>query len=109
MAIPLTQTPQLNGTASAPSPASSHATPLVWEHDKMWAGRVACAAVSPGLSASPRRLNVYILDYFQKRGFAKSARELVEEAEIERKPPIDARQGLLYECVSLRRAPVSAR
>ena len=47
------------------------------------------------------RFNVYIHDYFLKRGFRKAAKELVVEAEIgnDASPPINARQGFLFECV----------
>ena len=43
--------------------------------------------------------NIYIYDYCFKRGFRKTARELLAEAEIppDSTPPINARQGLLYE------------
>jgi len=47
--------------------------------------------------------NIYIYDYCYKRGFRKTARELLAEAEIplESTPPINARQGLLFEFVSI--------
>ena len=54
------------------------------------------------LSFSNRnRFNVYIHDYFVKRGFRKAAKELVIEADIgnDAAPPINARQGFLFECV----------
>ncbi|KAH7921183.1 hypothetical protein BV22DRAFT_1038942 [Leucogyrophana mollusca] len=59
-----------------PSPPSS---PISWEGDKMF--------------------NIYIYDYCNKRGFRKTARELLNEADIspESTPPINARQGLLFE------------
>lgn len=43
--------------------------------------------------------NLYIHDYFTKRGFKRAARELQLEAELghHNHPPIDARQGLLFE------------
>jgi hypothetical protein len=46
-----------------------------------------------------KRFNIYIYDYCFKRGFRKTARELLLEAEIapDATPPIDARQGLLFE------------
>lgn len=52
------------------------------------------------------RFNIYIYDYCFKRGFRKTARELLHEAEIppEATPPINARQGLLFEYVSLLRS-----
>jgi hypothetical protein len=48
-----------------------------------------------------RRFNIYIHDYCHKRGFHKTARELMTEADIppESSPPINARQGLLFEYV----------
>ncbi|KAE9405445.1 hypothetical protein BT96DRAFT_1015663 [Gymnopus androsaceus JB14] len=53
--------------------------PLSWEGDRMF--------------------NIYIYDYCFKRGFRRTARELLAEAEIppESQPPINARQGLLFE------------
>lgn len=44
---------------------------------------------------------MYIYDYCTKRGFRKTARELCSEAALdaESRPPIDAKQGLLYEYV----------
>jgi len=49
------------------------------------------------------RFNIYILDYCKKRGYLKTANQLVTEADIspESKPPINAQQGLLFESVSL--------
>lgn len=43
--------------------------------------------------------NIYIYDYCFKRGYKKTARELLQEADIphDSKPPINARQGLLFE------------
>lgn len=43
--------------------------------------------------------NVYIYDYCSKRGFRRTAQELLHEAELspDIAPPIDARQGLLFE------------
>ncbi|KAJ7582260.1 hypothetical protein C8J56DRAFT_245729 [Mycena floridula] len=60
-------------------PADSSLTPLSWEGDKMF--------------------NIYIYDYCSKRGFKRTAKELLAEAEIpsESTPPINARQGLLFE------------
>lgn len=45
------------------------------------------------------RFNIYIYDYCHKRGFKKTAKELLSEADIapESTPPINARQGLLFE------------
>lgn len=47
------------------------------------------------------RFNIYIYDYCSKRGFKQTAQHLMSEAEIppDAKPPINARQGLLFECV----------
>ena len=49
------------------------------------------------------RFNIYILDYCKKRGYRKTANELVSEADIspDSKPPINAQQGLLFEFVPL--------
>lgn len=43
--------------------------------------------------------NIYIYDYCYKRGFRKTAQELLLEADIpsDSTPPINARQGLLFE------------
>ncbi|KIY49920.1 hypothetical protein FISHEDRAFT_10555, partial [Fistulina hepatica ATCC 64428] len=51
---------------------------LSWEGDKMF--------------------NIYIHDYFHKRGYRKTAAQLQVEAELphEPTPPINARQGLLF-------------
>lgn len=61
--------------------------------------------LSPHLSlTSPSpRFNIYILDYCKKRGYRKTANELVIEADIspDSKPPINAQQGLLFEFVPL--------
>ncbi|KIM68162.1 hypothetical protein SCLCIDRAFT_106444, partial [Scleroderma citrinum Foug A] len=45
--------------------------------------------------------NIYIYDYCTKRGFSKTARELQLEAELppDSYPPINAKQGLLFESV----------
>lgn len=45
---------------------------------------------------------MYIYDYCNKRGFRKTARELRAEAalDLDSRPPIDAKQGLLYEYVT---------
>ncbi|KAF7317793.1 hypothetical protein MKEN_00867200 [Mycena kentingensis (nom. inval.)] len=63
-------------TPADPSPAAPQ---LSWEGDKMF--------------------NIYIYDYCFKRGFRKTARELLLEADIpqDSTPPINARQGLLFE------------
>ncbi|KAJ3905995.1 hypothetical protein F5879DRAFT_689872 [Lentinula edodes] len=75
--------------SSASQPGSSHLSahnepnypqsPLSWEGDRMF--------------------NIYIYDYCFKRGFRKTARELLLEADLppESQPPINARQGLLFE------------
>lgn len=49
------------------------------------------------------RFNIYIYDYCFKRGFRQTAQHLMSEAEIppDAKPPINARQGLLFECVPI--------
>ncbi|KLO11506.1 hypothetical protein SCHPADRAFT_941990 [Schizopora paradoxa] len=50
-----------------------------------------------------RMFNIYIWDYCNKRGYKKTCQDLQEEAKLgnEFHPPIDAKQGLLYECVLL--------
>jgi LisH len=54
-------------------------------------------------SSSPQRFNVYIHDYFLKRGFQKAAKEFALEAQIgnDVSPPINARLGFLFEYVFL--------
>jgi len=75
-----------------PDPSAS---PLSWEGDKM--------CVLPFclffLAHPHSRFNIYIYDYCHKRGFKKTAKELLNEANIapESTPPINARQGLLFE------------
>ncbi|KAI0091449.1 hypothetical protein BDY19DRAFT_991155 [Irpex rosettiformis] len=46
-----------------------------------------------------RMFNIYIYDYCLKRGYTSTARELIKEAEIpqDSAPPINAKQGLLFE------------
>ncbi|KAJ7777344.1 hypothetical protein B0H16DRAFT_1406966 [Mycena metata] len=65
--------------SQTPSDPAAAAQSLSWEGDKMF--------------------NIYIYDYCYKRGFRKTAQELLNEAEIppESTPPINARQGLLFE------------
>ncbi|KAK2464043.1 hypothetical protein APHAL10511_003987 [Amanita phalloides] len=67
------------GAAQTQPQSSLNDAPLSWEGDKMF--------------------NIYIYDYCYKRGYKKTARELLQEAEIppDSKPPINARQGLLFE------------
>ncbi|KAH9039341.1 hypothetical protein EDB85DRAFT_1930067 [Lactarius pseudohatsudake] len=71
------------GSSSAPLPQPPPGPPssdqITWEGDKMF--------------------NIYILDYCKKRGYHKTATQLVSEADIppESKPPINAQQGLLFE------------
>jgi collagen type III alpha len=47
------------------------------------------------------RFNIYIYDYCNKRGFRETAQKLMVEADIapDSAPPINAKQGLLFECV----------
>ena len=47
----------------------------------------------------PLRFNIYIHDYCEKRGYTKTADALREEAGVEKDggPPINAKQGLLFE------------
>ena len=46
-----------------------------------------------------QRFNIYVYDYCNKRGYRKTARELLHEARLpeDSRPPIDAKQGLLFE------------
>jgi len=87
-----------------PSPSSPHSPPNtpqtpppLFSHGK------ATRCVHLSFCLFPRsphlRFNIYIYDYCHKRGFKKTARELLIEADIapESMPPINARQGLLFE------------
>ncbi|KAI6001089.1 hypothetical protein F5J12DRAFT_250392 [Pisolithus orientalis] len=69
------------GSMSAPPPhADQHPSPpSEWEGDKMF--------------------NIYIYDYCNKRGFRETAKKLLVEADLtpDSTPPIDAKQGLLFE------------
>lgn len=60
-------------------------------------------SISPvnGLANARHRFNIYIYDYCNKRGFHKTANALLSEADIpeESQPPINAKQGLLFEYV----------
>ena len=58
-------------------------------------------ALHLSLTTLSHRFNIYILDYCKKRGYRKTATELVGEADIslDAKPPINAQQGLLFEFV----------
>lgn len=58
--------------------------------------------LKPVLTMFALRFNIYIHDYCFKRGFRKTARELMTEADIppDSAPPINARQGLLFEYAS---------
>ncbi|KAH9971663.1 hypothetical protein BGW80DRAFT_429398 [Lactifluus volemus] len=75
------QPPPGSSSASGSQPPSMppNSDQITWEGDKMF--------------------NIYILDYCKKRGYHKTASQLVAEAEIlpESKPPINAQQGLLFE------------
>jgi len=68
---------------------------------------------SPSHTSHPPilRFNIYILDYCKKRGYHKTATQLVTEADIppESKPPINAQQGLLFESASSLLPPLLSR
>ncbi|KAI6112908.1 hypothetical protein F5141DRAFT_1291450 [Pisolithus sp. B1] len=69
------------GSMSGPQPHADHQSqpPSEWEGDKMF--------------------NIYIYDYCNKRGFRETAKKLLQEADLQpdAAPPIDAKQGLLFE------------
>ncbi|KAI6023326.1 hypothetical protein EDC04DRAFT_298215 [Pisolithus marmoratus] len=69
------------GSMSAPPPHAEHQSQSSpeWEGDRMF--------------------NIYIYDYCNKRGFHETAKKLLIEADLtpESSPPIDAKQGLLFE------------
>ncbi|KAI0923532.1 hypothetical protein AcV5_009047 [Taiwanofungus camphoratus] len=54
---------------------------------------------SPPVWDGDRMFNIYLHDYFQKRGFHKAASQLLAEADILEGsiPPINAKEGLLFE------------
>jgi hypothetical protein len=81
-----------------PPQGQSEISTLSWEGDKMCVLLPSLLLVMNNLD---NRFNIYIYDYCFKRGYRKTARELLAEAEIppESMPPINARQGLLFECV----------
>ena len=74
---------------------------LSWEGDKMYVLTLLFSDTYLTRIFLFKRFNIYIYDYCFKRGFRKTARELLLEAEIapDATPPIDARQGLLFESV----------
>lgn len=81
-----------------PSHSSTQNDPqaLSWEGDRMFVLSIFAPCISPLILL---RFNIYIYDYCFKRGFRKTARELLVEADIpaESQPPINAKQGLLFE------------
>jgi hypothetical protein len=96
------------GSSSAPPPqpppGPQSSEQITWEGDKMYASLLPHPSPQslplPPLSHPPvLRFNIYILDYCKKRGYHKTATQLVTEADIppESKPPINAQQGLLFE------------
>jgi len=96
----MTSTAPPGAAQSHPSPNDA---PLSWEGDKMYVF-VPLTLSSLFLIYRPRghllhRFNIYIYDYCYKRGYKKTAKELQQEADIPEnsKPPINARQGLLFE------------
>ena len=88
------------GSMSLTSSNSQPSSDPSWEGDKMQVFFISTtiASTSPTLL----RFNIYIYDYCNKRGFRKTAHELLAEAEIppDSTPPINAKQGLLFEYVS---------
>ncbi|KAK7038775.1 hypothetical protein VNI00_010661 [Paramarasmius palmivorus] len=76
---PTPSTTTIPAGPSSSSVGTNDPNALSWEGDKMF--------------------NIYIYDYCNKRGFRKTAKELLAEAEIasDAQPPINARQGLLFE------------
>src|SRR4051812_5620184 len=74
---------------------------LSWEGDKMCATSVPIVSLADYFFFSlsldqPSRFNIYIYDYCFKRGFRKTAQELMNEGDLgpDPTPPINARQGL---------------
>jgi collagen type III alpha len=91
------------GAQSQPQSTSPNEAPLSWEGDKMCVPIFLTQhiQVCSATAVCSHRFNIYIYDYCHKRGFKKTARELLAEADIpaDSKPPINARQGLLFEQV----------
>lgn len=86
--------------------ASSHNTPTSDQVAPSWEGDRMSVFISVRFPGRPsryfppsRRFNIYIYDYCTKRGFHKTATELLNEANIppQSSPPINAKQGLLFE------------
>lgn len=104
---PRTLRPHLNNgfrsTPPPPAPRSSK-SPLPRHLRAQTRGKATkCAFASspfvPALSLPAPRFNIYIHDYCMKRGYERTANTLREEASIqeEPQPPINAKQGLLFE------------
>ena len=93
-----TQQQQIQPQPPQQSQGQSEISTLSWEGDKMC---VLLPSLLLAMNNFDNRFNIYIYDYCFKRGFRKTARELLAEAEIPQDsiPPINARQGLLFECV----------
>jgi LisH len=70
-----------------------------WEGDKMFVQENIIPLLKHLLAFV--RFNIYIYDYCNKRGFRETAQKLMVEAEIppDSAPPINAKQGLLFEYV----------
>ncbi|PSR71902.1 hypothetical protein PHLCEN_2v12246 [Hermanssonia centrifuga] len=74
----------------------------------MSTGPPSTSSAPPNLNGAPspqppwdgdRMFNIYIIDYCHKRGYKQTAKTLLEEAGLpdDSHPPINARQGLLFE------------
>ena len=89
-------------TAPAANTPPQADPPIQWDGDRMSVSAPVRSARATLLTASPPcpdRFNIYIYDYCLKRGFHKTAHELMLEAQIppQSSPPINAKQGLLFE------------
>jgi hypothetical protein len=73
-----------------------------WDGSKMYASLLSLSLPHPHHNfSSSLSFNIYVLDYLKKRGYHKTATQLVTEAHIPTgtKPPINAPEGLLFELI----------
>lgn len=91
-----------HSATSSQSPAQAESEELSWEGDRMYVANIYSYLSSFIIfQILFYRFNIYIYDYCFKRGYRETARALVNEADLRNDtlPPINAKQGLLFECV----------
>ena len=103
--------PTLNDAQTKDRPTPPVPDPnLQWDGDRMFvvfqcscgtAFFVCCLTRSGCVCVWDDRFNIYIYDYCKKRGFDKTCEALEDEAGVPplSEPPINAKQGLLFEYV----------